>query len=51
MLVKKIVKGKRIIYRKAGFWDKMNYYEDIVYAVIFGITIVGLVVFAFLGWI
>lgn len=51
MLVKKIVKGKRIIYRKAGFLDKMNYYEDIVYAVIFVATIGCLVVFAFLGWI
>lgn len=51
MLIKEIKKGNRTIYKKANFLDKMNYYEDIVYAVIFGVTIGCLVVFAFLGWI
>lgn len=51
MLIKEIKKRNRTVYKKADLLDKMNYYEDIVYAVIFGVTIVCLVVFAFLGWI
>ena len=51
MLIKEIKKGNRTVYKRANLLDKMNYYEDIIYAIIFGATVVGLVVFAFLGWI
>lgn len=39
MLVKKIVKGKRIIYRKAGFLDWFQKNEDEI-CVVFGVVAV-----------
>lgn len=51
MLIKEIKKGNRTVYKKADFLDKMSYYEDIIYVVIFGAATGCLVVFAFLGWI
>ena len=50
MLVRKIkYRNGREIYRKTSFLDKVKYYEDLIYGVVFAGSIVAVIVFMFVG--
>ena len=52
MLVRKIkYRNGREIYRKTSFLDKVKYYEDLIYGVVFSGSIVAVIVFMFIGFI
>lgn len=52
MLVKKIkYKNGREIYRKTDLLEKIKYYEDLIYGVIFGLGLIAVIVFVLLGFI
>lgn len=52
MLIRKIkYKNGREIYRKFDFLEKIQYYEDLIYGVVFAGCIVAVIVFIFVGLI
>lgn len=52
MLMRKIkYKNGREIYRRANFFDKIKYYEDLIYGIIFGLGLITVLVFLLLGFI
>ena len=52
MLIRKIkYKNGREIYRRTGFLDKVKYYEDLIYIVVFGLGLIAIIVFVFVGFI
>ena len=52
MLVRKIkYKNGREIYRRINILDKIKYYEDLVYSVVFGLALIAILVFLLLGFI
>lgn len=52
MQIRKIkYKNGREIYRKTSLLDKIKYYEDLVYGVIFGLGLIAVIVFIFVGFI
>ena len=52
MLVRKIkYKNGREIYRKTNILDKVKYYEDLIYGVVFGLGLIAVIVFLLTGLI
>ena len=52
MQIRKIkYKNGREIYRKTNILDKVKYYEDLVYGVVFGLGLIAVIVFVFVGFI
>lgn len=52
MQIRKIkYKNGREIYRKTSLLDKIKYYEDLVYGVVFGLGLIAVIVFVFVGFI
>lgn len=52
MLLRKIrYKNGREIYRKTSFWDKVKYYEELIYGFVFAGGIIAVIVFMFVGLI
>ncbi|MEE0886280.1 MAG: hypothetical protein UIB61_05180 [Treponema sp.] len=52
MLIRKIkYKNGREIYRRTSFLDKVKYYEDLIYIVVFGLGLIAIIVFVFVGFI
>lgn len=52
MQIRKIkYKNGREIYRKTNILDKVKYYEDLVYGVVFGLGLITVIVFVFVGFI
>ena len=52
MKIRKInYKNGREIYRKTNILDKVKYYEDLIYSVVFGIGLIAVIVFVFVGFI
>ena len=52
MLVRKIkYKNGREIYRKTNILDKVKYYEDLIYSVVFGLALIAVIVFLLTGLI
>ena len=52
MQIRKIkYKNGREIYRKRSLLDKIKYYEDLIYGVVFGIGLIAVIVFVFVGFI
>lgn len=52
MLIRKInYKNGREIYRKRSLIDKIKYYEDLIYGIVFGIGLIAVIVFVFVGFI
>ena len=52
MIVKKTkFKNGREIYRKADFLEKIKYYEDLIYSIVFGLGLIAVIVFVLLGFI
>ena len=52
MLIRKIkYKNGREIYRRTSFLDKVKYYEDFIYIVVFGLGLIAVIVFVLLGFI
>lgn len=52
MQIRKIkYKNGREIYRKTSLLDKIKYYEDLIYGVIFGLGLIAVIVFIFVGFI
>ena len=52
MQIRKIkYKNGREIYRKISLLDKIKYYEDLVYGVVFGLGLIAVIVFVFVGFI
>lgn len=50
MLVRKIkyINGREV-YRKTALLEKIKYYEDLIYGVVFAGSIVAVIVFMFIG--
>lgn len=52
MQIRKIkYKNGREIYRKRSLLDKIKYYEDLIYGVVFGLGLIAVIVFVFVGFI
>ena len=52
MQIRKIkYKNGREIYRKTSLLDKIKYYEDLIYGVVFGLGLIAVIVFVFVGFI
>ena len=52
MLVRKIkYENGREIYRRTNILDKIKYYEDLIYSVVFGLALIAILVFLLLGFI
>ena len=52
MQIRKIkYKNGREIYRKRSLLDKIKYYEDLIYGVVFGLGLIAIIVFVFVGFI
>lgn len=52
MLIRKIkYRNGREIYRKKSLLDKIKYYEDLIYGVVFGLGLIAVIVFVFVGFI
>ena len=52
MQIRKIkYKNGREIYRKINILDKVKYYEDLIYGVVFGLGLIAVIVFVFVGFI
>ena len=52
MQIRKIkYKNGREIYRRTNILDKVKYYEDLIYGVIFGLGLIAIIVFVFVGFI
>lgn len=52
MQIRKIkCKNGREIYRKTSLLDKIKYYEDLIYGVVFGLGLIAVIVFVFVGFI
>ena len=52
MQIRKIkYKNGREIYRKKSLLDKIKYYEDLIYGVVFGLGLIAIIVFVFVGFI
>ena len=52
MQIRKIkYKNGREIYRKTNILDKVKYYEDLIYGVVFGLGLIAVIVFVFVGFI
>ena len=52
MQIRKIkYKNGREIYRKRSLLDKIKYYEDLIYGIVFGLGLIAVIVFVFVGFI
>ena len=52
MKIRKIkYKNGREIYRKISLLDKIKYYEDLIYSIVFGLGLIAVIVFVFVGFI
>ena len=52
MKIRKIkYKNGREIYRKTSLLEKIKYYEDLIYGVVFGLGLIAIIVFVFIGFI
>ena len=52
MLVRKIkYRNGREVYRKTGLLEKIKYYEDLIYGIVFAGGIIAVIVFMFIGLI
>lgn len=52
MLIKKIkYKNGREIYKKRSLLDKIKYCEDLIYSIVFGLGLIAVIVFVFVGFI
>lgn len=52
MQIRKIkYKNGREIYKKRSLLDKIKYYEDLVYGVVFGLGLIAVIAFFFVGFI
>ena len=52
MQIKKIkYKNGREIYKKRSLLDKIKYYEDLIYGVVFGLGLIAIIVFVLVGFI
>lgn len=52
MKIRKIkYKNGREIYRKTSLLDKIKYYEDLIYGIVFGLGLIAVIVFVFVGFI
>ena len=50
-IIKIKYKNGREIYRKTSLLDKIEYYADLIYGVIFGLGLIAIIVFVFVGFI
>ena len=52
MQIRKIkYKNGREIYKRINILDKVKYYEDLIYGVVFGLGLIAVIVFVFVGFI
>ena len=52
MLIIKIkYRNGREVYRKTSLLEKIKYYEDLIYGVVFGLGLIAVIVFMFIGFI
>ena len=52
MLVRKIkYKNGREVYRRTSFLDKVKYYEDLIYSIVFAFGLVVVLAFILVGFI
>lgn len=52
MIVKKIkYRNGREVYRKTGLLEKIKYYEDLIYAIVFACGFITVIVFMLIGFI
>ena len=52
MLIRKIkYKNGREIYRKTSLLDKIENYADLIYSFVFGLGLIAVIVFVFVGFI
>ena len=52
MQIRKIkYKNGREIYRKTSLLDKIEYYADLIYSFVFGLGLIAIIVFVFVGFI
>lgn len=52
MQIRKIkYKNGREIYKRTNILDKIKYYEDLIYGIVFGLGLIAVIVFILLGFI